>query len=63
MVGGTMSPTFTPISGGIDYITEDTESEPTPAVNELWAEILTDESGNPTGYQLHASDGTDWYEV
>lgn len=58
-----MSPKFTPLSGGIDNVTEDTASDPTPSANELWAEIQTDASGIPTGYILYASDGTGWYEV
>jgi hypothetical protein len=58
-----MSPQFTPLGGGIDNITEDTENHPTPKANELWAEIQTDGSGNPTGWILYASDGKGWYEV
>jgi len=63
MGGTSMSPQFTPLGGGIDNITEETSSEPTPSANELWAEIQTDNSGNPTGYILYASDGDGWYEV
>ena len=31
---------FTPLGGGIDTITEETSSDPTPKANELWAQIV-----------------------
>jgi len=57
-----MTSKFTPLSGGIDNITEE-GTEPTPSANELWAEIITDRNGNPIAFRLYASDGNDWYEV
>jgi len=45
--------TFTPLGGGIDNVTTQAQSVPTPAANELWAQILGSEKTQyddlPTG--------------